>query len=127
MAEKIYVASKVKHALFWRTLRSAGFPIISTWIDEAGEGESADYGELAARCIDEVLSSTRVVLYCEDGDILKGALIEVGAALAAGKPVYCVGHCDSVSRVFREHPRWTNVKSVHDAFPDTRPQEAPRA
>ena len=35
-AMAIYTASKTKHADKWRALRSAGYPIISTWIDEAG-------------------------------------------------------------------------------------------
>jgi hypothetical protein len=111
----IYVASKVKHAARWRLLRDEGVPVISTWIDEAGEGESGDYAELAARCIREATSARAVLLYCEPGDILKGALVEVGAALAMGVPVYCVGKCESLSRVFSQHPLWREFHSITGA------------
>jgi hypothetical protein len=40
----IYVASRVKHAPMWRGLRDMQrLPINSTWIDEDGEGETADF------------------------------------------------------------------------------------
>jgi len=49
----IYIASKSKHAPQWRALRDSGVPIISTWIDEAGEGETLDWTALWKRCIHE--------------------------------------------------------------------------
>ena len=52
----------------------------------------------------------------EPGELLKGALIEVGVALAHGIPVYCVGDCESISRVFRAHPLWHSVRSLYDAM-----------
>jgi hypothetical protein len=42
----IYIASKTKHAARWLEYRAQGEPIISTWIDEAGEGASADLHDL---------------------------------------------------------------------------------
>ena len=114
MKDGIYVASKTKYAEMWRLLR-AHMQINSTWIDEAGEGQTASYSELATRCLNEVEKSCAVVLYCKPGDVLKGALIEVGAALALGIPVYCVGACDSLSRVFVRHPLWRKCSSLHDA------------
>lgn len=114
MKEKIYIASKTKHAAKWLKLRSLGVPIISTWIDEAGEGQSSDLSDLAARCIEEVRSADRVVLYLEDGDTLKGQLIEVGAALACGVPVYSFGF-DQRS-AFRRHPLWIECINLESAF-----------
>jgi len=111
----LYVASKTVHAPMWRQLRTTGPNIISTWIDEAGEGETADYSELSERCLDEIRKSSAVILYCEHDDLLKGALIEVGMALALGKSVYCAGDSKSLSRVFREHPLWIPVESVEAA------------
>lgn len=114
---KFYVASKTTHAEFWKhQRREFGCQIISTWIDEAGEGQTANYSELAQRCISEVQKADVLVLYCEPGELLKGALIEVGAALALGKEVRCVGNCDSLSRVFVKHPKWRNFVSMFDAF-----------
>lgn len=75
----IYVASK--------TFRLDGFPVHSTWIDEAGQGETLDWADLWRRCVSEAATATALVVYAESTDVLKGALVEVGAALAAGRPV----------------------------------------
>jgi hypothetical protein len=111
---RVYVASKVKHAPMWKHLR-IHMGIVSSWIDEAGEGQTADYFELSQRFLAEIKASDAVVLYCEPGDILKGALLECGAALAFGLPVYCVGVCPSISRVFIQHPLWHTCGSLSDA------------
>lgn len=111
-----YAASKVKHARAWRKLRSCGEPVSASWIDEAEEGQTADYAELALRCIEEIRRSEFVLLYCKPGEILKGALIEAGCALALGKEVRCVGNCDSLSRVFRCHPLWREFESIDSAI-----------
>jgi hypothetical protein len=87
----IYTASKTKHAHLWRDLRGAGAPIISTWIDEAGEGESADLDDLWKRCIAESCSCEALIVFRRPDDVLKGAWVEIGAALAVGTPVYAVG------------------------------------
>lgn len=90
----IYVASRAsvpERAAMWRRLRDEGAPIVSTWIDEAGEGETADLSELWERVAREVRSAAALVLYAERDDFpLKGAYIEVGMALALGRPVYVV-------------------------------------
>lgn len=87
----IYIASKTKHAEHWRAWRDQGLPIISTWIDEAGPGESADLSDLWRRCIAEASSCDLLVCYREPEDVLKGAFIELGAALAAGREVWAFG------------------------------------
>ena len=87
----IYTASKTKHAWRWRELRRQGVPIISTWIDEAGESESASLSDLWQRCIRESASCEMLLLYAEPGDALKGAHAEAGVALSHGIPVHYVG------------------------------------
>jgi hypothetical protein len=125
---RIYIASKVTHASRWLDLRNAGWPIISTWIDEAGEGESKSLADLTLRCIAEASSCTHFVLYSEHGEILKGALLECGAALAHDIPVYCVGSGPSISRVFENHPCWHTCDSVEDAlYSATTDYAGPRA
>lgn len=87
----VYVASKTKHAEMWKDLRRSGkVRVISTWIDEAGKGESIDRADLAARCIQEVIASDCLIVYYEEGEYFKGAFIEIGAALAAEKPIYAI-------------------------------------
>ena len=86
----IYIASKTRHADKWRALRASGTTILSTWIDEAGTGETQDFADLWIRCVREAATCDALVFYAECGDVLKGAFVEVGAALAAGRPVYIV-------------------------------------
>lgn len=89
----IYTASKTRHAEKWRRLRAGDprFRINSTWIDEAGVGQTADWADLWKRCVNEAAGADALLLYVEEGDHLKGALVEVGAALAFDTPVYVVG------------------------------------
>jgi hypothetical protein len=124
---KIYCASKTSHAPMWQRLRSEGIPLISTWIDEAGAGQTDDLGELWGRIHREVVTADRVVLYAEMLDFpLKGALIEAGMALAAGVPVGLVLASDVRLEVpscrpigsWINHPGVTRCETLGDAFND---------
>lgn len=90
----LYVASRASlpaRAAMWRALREAGWPIVATWIDEAGEGETENFTELWARIESEIRSARGVIVYAEPGDFpLKGAYLEAGIALGAGLPVAVV-------------------------------------
>lgn len=90
-----YIASRAslpERSATWRKLRDVeGWKITSSWIDEAGAGETADLGSLWTRIEAEVARSERLILYVEPGDFpLKGALIEVGMALAHRIPIRIV-------------------------------------
>lgn len=88
----IYIASKTKHADKWKALRDAGVPIISTWIDEAGVGETDDWNDLWTRCLTEAEAADTIIVYCEPEDNLRGAWIELGVYLATHKsPALAVG------------------------------------
>lgn len=97
----VYVASKAFHGLMWREWRDAGIPIVSTWIDESDEGATADWADLWTRCVDEAAGCAVLLVYAEPGEVLKGALVEVGAALAAGRKVIV---CGDVSHSWVTHP-----------------------
>src|SRR5580700_1340580 len=86
----------------WRKMRAAGAPIVSTWIDEAGEGESPSLASLWSRIVREASTATALIHYCEDEEVVKHALAEIGAALAADVPVFWVGPTTGYSIV--EHP-----------------------
>jgi len=90
----IYVASRSSvpaRAAMWRELRGQGAPIISSWIDESGEGQTASFSELWQRIVSEIRSCCGLIVYVEPDDLpLKGAYVEVGMALALGKPVIVV-------------------------------------
>lgn len=86
---KFYVCSRVKHADRWKDYRARGANIISTWIDEAGAGETESYSELWVRIQKEVRESNGLIMLLEPDDFpLKGALVEAGMALAYDKPVF---------------------------------------
>lgn len=90
-----YIASRAsvpERAAAWRKLRDVdGWKITSSWIDEAGAGESEDLGALWVRIAGEVSRSERLVLYVEPDDFpLKGALVEVGIAMAHLIPIFIV-------------------------------------
>lgn len=107
--KRVYGASRVKHAAMWKALRDAGEPIISSWIDEAGEGETKSLSELWERIEREVKSATLLVLYVEENDFpLKGALIEAGMAIAFGVPVFVVlgGDFELETRTLRPLGSW---------------------
>lgn len=94
MRPLVYVASRAsipERAGMWRLLRAEGAQIIASWIDEDGEGETKCFAELWSRIEAEVSRCDRLVLFAEPEDFpLKGALVEVGMALALGKPVIVV-------------------------------------
>lgn len=90
-----YIASRAslpERSAAWRRLRDVdGWKITSSWIDEAGAGETADLGALWVRIEAEIARSERLVLYVEPDDFpLKGALIEVGMAIAHLIPIRVV-------------------------------------
>lgn len=93
----LYVASRASlpaRPQMWRSLRDdMGWRIVSTWIDEAGEGETGDFGELWARIEAEIGLCDGLILFARKEDFpLKGALVEVGIAIGMGKPVaVCLG------------------------------------
>ena len=110
----IYVASRVSRADIWRNLRdNMGIAITSSWIDEAGEGETADFGELWTRIQREISSSTGLVFYADVSDApWKGALVEIGMALAMGKPIGVVLIGELEGRTLRPIGSWLHHPSV---------------
>lgn len=114
---KIYIASKTKHADKWIALRAAGINIISTWIDEAGAGQSPDMVDLRDRCIKESLECDAMVVYSEEGDYLKGAFIEMGVALSQpGKPIVLVGPVLPAGSAFTHGQNILTSNSVETAI-----------
>ncbi|MHB8258495.1 MAG: hypothetical protein ACYDHY_18810 [Acidiferrobacterales bacterium] len=113
---RVYTAAKTAHAPKWRALRDAGYRIVASWVDEAGEGQCADYAELAGRCVREVTGKNLGLLYSEPGEVLKGTLIELGVTLGSGVPVAYIGSGAGFFRVFRRHPLWREYRTIEDAL-----------
>lgn len=108
-----YVASKSKHAPRWRAMRTAGAPIVSTWIDEDGPGRS-HMPSLWERAFSECSSAYGGIVYVEPGEVQKGALVEMGALLAHGAPVVWVGPRDYLSGL--RHPNVRFADSPEEAL-----------
>lgn len=93
----IYIASKAKHRPQWRDFRSMGVPIISRWIDVPDEHldrelpPGFDFDRLWTQCLEDVTRADITVVYVEEGEVLKGAILEVGAALSLRRPVIACG------------------------------------
>ena len=113
----IYVASKTMHGPKWLKLRGAGVPIISSWIDQWQVGATDDWQQLWLACIREAIVAKALIVYREKEELLKGALIEVGAALAYDNPVYAIG-CDDLS--FINHPMVYRCATLDDALNEVR-------
>lgn len=116
MKQRIYIASKTKHAEKWIKLRDQGLNITSTWIDEAGPGKSSNLSDLCERCVREAYQCNLMIVYREDGDYLKGAFIEMGIALAAKVKVYLVGPVLPAGSVFTHHPNVYHFSNIEDAL-----------
>ena len=122
-SQRYYVCSRVKHAPYWIALREKGISIVSSWIDEAGDNETEDFGELWKRIESEIYSDCNALLmmvYPEDFP-LKGALVEVGIALAYNKKIYIYApNVILEGRTFRplgswiKHPNVTFIDNIEN-------------
>jgi hypothetical protein len=123
----IYVASRAslpERPAMWRRLRDEGWNIVSTWIDEAGDGETDDFSELWNRITREIQSACKVVLYAEQCDFpLKGAIVEAGIALGMGKSVVvCLpgvvldGRSSRPIGSWVSHPRVYRIDDLNEAM-----------
>lgn len=116
----IYVASKAARGPEWQERRRLGLPIISTWIDESAEGTTMNWPGLWSRCITEAALCRSLVVVRYPGEMLKGAMAEVGAALAMGTPVFAFGldvqDSHQTRQTIWQHPGVTNCNSADEAF-----------
>lgn len=112
-AQGIYIASKSVHGKRWRDLRKSGVNVLSSWIDEAEQAATFNWPDLWTRCVSEASECAALIIYREPGEILKGAWVELGAALAAGRPAFAVG-IDDFS--IRHHPGIVIARTFDEAL-----------
>lgn len=122
---KFYTAGKIWHAPKFKALRDELLmPVQARWIDLEDESDIVKNrkGDLWQLCLEDVTQSDFVLLYCEDfNEEQRGALVEIGMAYGAGKPVYAVGRCKSIAAneisdvAFTHHKLWTwlNTDKLH--------------
>lgn len=114
---QFYVAGKIWHAPKFQHLRdNLGLPIQARWIDLDNDSDFVQNrkGDLWQLCLEDVTQSDFLLLYCEAfEEEQRGALVEIGMAYGANKPVYAIGRCKSISpnaisdAAFTHHPLWT--------------------
>lgn len=88
--QRIYIASKTKHAGWWRQVAEY-HPVSSSWIYEAEPGQTLDYNRLWATIESEIRFGRALLAYHKPGEILKGVWIEIGIAFACDVPIHGVG------------------------------------
>ena len=88
--KKVYVCSRAsvpERVEAWRQLRAQGMAITSSWLEE-GTKERADFGNLWQKVVEEIKDADALLAHFAPEDFpLRGALVEIGIALAFGKPV----------------------------------------
>lgn len=111
----IYIASKLKHMNKWHKLRDKGVQFICTWIDEPEyiNKHSPELGDLWKRYIEEASKAKALIAYLEPGEIMKGALVEIGAALGHNVPVFLVGEFDGTWQL---HPLCKKCDTINKAL-----------
>ena len=114
---RLYIASKTKHGprwMEWSRKNPAVASVVSSWMRESGPGMTKSRPELADRCLREAAAADRLIVYCEPGEVLEGALVEAGACLLAGGEVVLVGAA-SLGGVISEHPRVRRAETFDQA------------
>ena len=116
---RVYTASKLHHAALWRGLRETnpGIYFTARWPFFAGAvSDSSDAAEYFWQDdLADVLRSDVVLVYALSGEKLRGALVEVGAALSLGRVVYVVGKHEDYG-TWQYHPNVVRVGTLDKAL-----------
>ena len=104
---KIAFASKLDHAEKILAAQREGFHFISRWLymGQASKKVAKPASHWLEENFEDIKSADYVICYAEhvessindalEGEVLKTALVEVGWAMAWGKPVICIGNHES--------------------------------
>jgi len=118
----IYSAGKTWHAGIFRQLRDLlGYNIVARWIDLDPESDfvANEKGRLWSQCLEDATAADITIVYCGNvNEEQRGALVEIGHALAAGKFVYLLNSCktfqadDGSDVAFTHHPRFVSIETA---------------
>ena len=105
---RIYTASKLRHGHMWRKICDNRSDVIlhARWLKHIPIGTPDDPMNAPAFWLQDqqdIRDSDAVLVYAEPTDMLRGALVEVGMALAYGVPVIVVGDHEDYG-TWRWHP-----------------------
>lgn len=94
MIPKVYIASKMHHAPKWREAYSReDIHVVSRWpfLETQVDDRPSNCRKFWQDDFTDVQSCAVLILFAEEGENLRGALVEVGIALALGKFVIVIG------------------------------------
>ena len=116
---KFYVSSKLKHGKIWTSSVALKGIITSSWIYTGELLDPETWGPMWDKYLEEIALCTDFVMYVEKGDVLRGALIEAGAAMMLEKPIQIIwdGEFDELRAIagsWITHESVTIVKSIED-------------
>ena len=94
--KRVYTASKLKHAKMWKDICDKRHDVIfhARWLKHVQLGTPGTVDNARAFWQEDhqdVATSDALIVYAEEGDRLRGALVEAGIAIALGVPVFLVG------------------------------------
>lgn len=118
---KIYVASQVRHAPMWQDWRAKHMNTIevtSSWIDMVGKVPATKDNAVWIWTLDhyQIMKSDVIVAYAVDGDVLRGALVEVGIGLALHKQILITGDGNNNSwGSWQNHPLVETARDLDHA------------
>jgi hypothetical protein len=120
MQVKVYFASKLAYRDLWKKYDGFSPRVIESvtrWVDYVLDSETQGFDYNVLRCRqgwianeEDIRAANVVIVFAgfDGADVLRGALVEAGMAIALGKPVVVVGESDS-------YGTWQHHPSVHKA------------
>lgn len=103
-----------------------GFNVNARWINfpcgakgdnsQAVQFTDAQKSVLWQECLEDVSTSDMCIFYGENDDQQRGALVEFGMAIMAGKPIYVIGDCPSFVPVNHSDAAYMHHPLVHRLF-----------
>jgi nucleoside 2-deoxyribosyltransferase len=94
MMIRVYTASKLRHGAMWRAYADDRVHFHARWLVHNLHGTQADPERATEFWIEDehdVRCADAVIVYAEEEDKLRGALVEAGMAVAYGIPVIVIG------------------------------------
>ncbi len=117
---RVYTASQLKHAAKWRDLCAGNSRVYfhARWLKHISVGtpDTAEFAsEFWLQDEQDVKDSDAVLIYAEQGDRLRGALVEAGMAIAYRVPVILAGEHPDFG-TWQHHPGVTCVDDLDSAL-----------
>jgi hypothetical protein len=120
---RIYSAGKVWHAPLFREMRELGYNVATEWINWGSHAKNDV--RIWEHCLRDATKCDLLIIYCGDkNEEQRGAMVEIGHAIAAGNPVYCIGTChtltpNAISDVAVTHHKlwhWTEATTIKAGY-----------